>query len=382
MKNAFLFLFLFLLAASTGVAQESHVETSYEKSIDRTIVRSDVLYVVNTPAQFMQIQLVGRYPGKGKPSQMPDRIYLEFYSFAPSALYQPDAKHRLLVKADDKVIDFGLLTYSNVEGKKKDPKDRSNPKEPKSNLGFSVSLPSAAVISTTHKKDELTVEFLSIEELSLAELRLLAGANDLAMKVGDTVFKFRPMHVAILHEFTNAILPPNVESMLSEKPVPENMPPDVPSAERQTPLADTLRWLKAHIEKQGATNDLIRPRRFDPLAFDNCEIVYRVTPLIRTSQVSSALVYPILEYRINLADINPEALRVSDLGDYALFTMTTRDYQPKIKLFTHANESGTAGRTLEDALTETASINFKNKAAALQFRKALAHAINLCKAQQ
>jgi hypothetical protein len=70
---------------------------------------------------------------------------------------------------------------------------------------------------------------------------------------------------------------------------------------------------------------------------------------------------------------------VFDLADHAMVSMTTRDYQPKIKLFTHANDSGTMGRTLEDALTETASINFKNRAAALQFRKALAHAVNLCK---
>jgi hypothetical protein len=114
------------------------------------------------------------------------------------------------------------------------------------------------------------------------------------------------------------------------------------------------------------------------MAFESCEIAYRVTPLIRTSQVSSALVFPIMEYQINLADLNPEAVRVSDLADYAMVNMTTRDYQPKIKLFTHANDSGTMGRTLEDALTETASINFKNRAAALQFRKALAHAIKLC----
>jgi hypothetical protein len=373
MKNALILLFLFLGAASPGLAQESHVVS--------TIVRSDVLYVVNEPSQFIQIELVGRYPGKGKPLQLPDRIFFELYSFTPSALYQQDAKHRLLVKTDDKVLDFGLLSYSNVEGKKKDPKDQSNPKAPKSNLELSVSLPSAAVVTTAHKKEELTVEFMSME-LSLADLRLLAAASDLTMKVGDTVFKFRPMHAAILREFTNAITPPNVDSMLSKESVNEGMPPDVPSAEGKTQLADTLQWLKTHIERQGATNDVVRPRRFEPLAFDKCEITYRITPLIRTSQVSSALVYPIMKYQINLADMNPEAVRVADLANYSVVSMTTRDYQPKIKLFTHANDNGTMGRTLDEALVETASINFKNKAAALQFRKALAYAINLCKAQQ
>ena len=379
MKKASFLSVLFLLAAGTAFAQESHVESRYEKSVNRTIVHSDVLYVVNTPSQFMQIQMVGRYSGKGKPSDMPDRISFEIYSFAPSALYQLDAKHRLLVKADDKVLDFGLLAYSNAEGKKKNPKDKSNPKEPKRNLGIDVNLPEAAVIATSHKKDELTVEFMSIEGLGLADLKMLASASDLAMKVGDTVFKFRPMQAAILREFTDTITPANYDSLVSKEPVPESMPPDVPSSEKQTQLADTLRWLKTHIERQGATHDIIRPKRFEPITFERCEIVYRVTPLIRTSQVSSALVYPIMEYQINLADINPDAIRVADLADYAIVSMTTRDYQPKIKLFTHANDRGMMGRTLDDALTETASINFKNRTAALQFRKALAHAVNLCK---
>jgi hypothetical protein len=378
MKNAFILFFLVLLSARVGLAQESHVESRYEKSIDRTIVSSDVLYVINTPLQFMQIQLIGRYPGKGRPTQLPDRIYFEIYSYAPNALYQLDAKHRLLVKADDKVLDFGLLPYSNIEGSGK--KQRTNPKEPKSNFKFSASLPSTAAISASHKQDELTIELMSIEDLRLADLKLLAGANDLRMKIGDSVFPFRPSHQVILRQFAEAITAAKVDSMLSKESVPESMPPDVPPAEKQTPLADTLRWLKTHIERQGATNDLIRPRRFEPLAFDNCEIAYRVTPLIRTSQVSSALINPIMQYRINLADINPEAVRVSDLGDYAAVSMTTRDYQPKITLLTHANDSGTMGRTLEDALTETARINFKNKEAAFQFKKALAHAISLCKA--
>ena len=89
-----------------------------------------------------------------------------------------------------------------------------------------------------------------------------------------------------------------------------------------------------------------------------------------------------MEYQLDLADLNPEATRVADLGEYAAVSMQTRDYQPKIKLFKHANDSGTMGRTLEDSLTESAGINFKNRAAALQFKTALTHAINLCHAQR
>lgn len=332
----------------------------------------------------MQIQLVGRYPGKGKPSQLPDRIYFQFYSFAPDALYQLDSKHRLLVKADSKVVDFGLLSYSKVEGKGKDKKERnnSNPLDSRIGVSVSVNLPPAAVIGTAHKKDDLTVETMSIAELSLADLRSLAGASELVMKVGDTVFAFRPMHMAVLREFTESISPANINSISLSEPEREKMPPDVPSDEKQTQLAETLSWLKTHLERNGTTNDVVMPKRFEPLNFNSCQIIYRVTPQFRNSPVSRSLVYAIMEYQIHLADLNPEALRVSDLGDYATVGMTVRDYEPKIKVLKHANDNGMMGRTLEEALSETAVINLKDKAAAFQFKNALSHAINLCHAQR
>jgi hypothetical protein len=382
MRSRIILLMLLLLTLTTVRAQESHVQLRYEKSIDRTVVTSDLLYVVNMPSQFMQIQLVGRYPGKGKPSQMPDRIYIQFYSFAPDALYRLDSKHRLLVKVDSKVIDFGLLSYSNVDGKGKDPKERKNLDPLKSNVGFSINLPPAAVIATAHKKDDLTVELMTIEKLSLAELRSLAGASELAMKVGDTVFAFRPVHMAVLREFTESISPANFNSMSVSEPEREKMPPDVPSDEKQTPLAETLGWLKTHLERNGATNDIVMPRRFEPLNFNSCQIAYQVTPVFRNSPVSSSLVNAIMEYQVHLGDLNPEALRVSDLEDHAMVSMTVRDYQPKIKVFKHANDNGMMGRTLEEALTEKAVVILKNKAAALQFKNALSHAINLCRAQR
>lgn len=362
-------------------AQESHVQVRYEKSIDRTMVDSDVLYVVNQPTQFMQIQLRGRYPGKGKASQLPDRLSLEFYSFAPTALYQPDSKHRLLVKVDDKVRDFGLLSYSKVDGQNKEAKAKSNPKPPKTNLELSVTLPDAAVVASTHKNDELTLELLSLSELSLADLKLFANANDLAMKIGDTVFRFRPMQAAIVREFFASVSPPNADELLAKQPLTERMPADVPSDENQMPLPETLAWLKAHMEHNSATNDILTPKRFEPEKFVSCDISYRLTPLIRTSPVSATLVNPIVEYAINLADLNSEAVRVSDVGDYVMVSFTARDYQPKIKRFTRANDSGTTGRTLDDDLTESATIDFKTKAAALQFKTAFAHAINQCHAQ-
>jgi hypothetical protein len=57
MRSHIILFILLLLTLTREHAQESHVELRYEKSIDRTIVTSDVLYVINMPSQFMQIQL-------------------------------------------------------------------------------------------------------------------------------------------------------------------------------------------------------------------------------------------------------------------------------------------------------------------------------------
>jgi len=132
------------------------------------------------------------------------------------------------------------------------------------------------------------------------------------------------------------------------------------------------------LTRDSATKDVVIPRKFEPIDFDTCRISYRVLPLVQHPPNSNSLVYLIREYQLNLADLNPEAVVVSDVTDFATVTMVTRDYQAKIRVFEHANENGMMGVTRGDSLTELATINLKNKAAALQYKTALVHAINLC----
>ena len=376
--NKFLILVVLSLSMLTVVrAQESHVEAKYFKEIDRTVVNSDLIYAINNPSQFLQIQLRGRFVGKGKPAQMPDRLSLEIYSFARDPLYQSDANRRLKVKVDDQVLDFGLLSYSKLDGKGKDEKSKTNPKPLGSNLAFDVSIPEAAQITRSVNKSLLTVEVMSIQDFRLSELRALAAGTDVIMKVGSSVFRLAPVHLEILRQFADAVTAPNL-TIIANAAEPAAVAPDVPSDGNNASLADTLKWLKTRLTRDSATKDVVIPRKFEPIDFDTCRISYRVLPLVQHPPNSNSLVYLIREYQLNLADLNPEAVVVSDVTDFATVTMVTRDYQAKIRVFEHANENGMMGVTRGDSLTELAAINLKNKAAALQYKTALVHAINLC----
>ena len=360
--------------------QESHVETRYYKDTNRTVLTSDLIYVINSPSQFMQIQLVGRFAGQGKPTQLPDKLNLQFYSFTRDPVYQTDTNHRLRAKVDDQVFDFGLLTYAKLDGKGKDEKEKTNPNPVGGNLGVEFSIPDAAVITKVVNRSLLTAEIMSTRGLAVSDLRTLAAGKDVVLRVGDTVFRLTPVHLAILREFAEAIAPAN---LTSDTGPAEDSPinSDVPSDQNNTSLADTLKWLKNRLGADSATKDVALSRRFEPIDFRTCRISYRAVPLIDHLRNSDTLIYSIMEYEVNLADLNPEAIDVSGVMDFAHLSMRTRDYQPKIKVYTHANLGGTMGRTLKDALTESTMISLRNITAAREFKAGLIHAINLCQTQ-
>ncbi|HYW74678.1 MAG TPA: hypothetical protein VE961_26875, partial [Pyrinomonadaceae bacterium] len=299
-------------------------------------------------------------------------------SFSPDPLYQEDAKHRLKAKAGDQVIDFGLLSYSRIDEAGKDPKDSSNPKPLKSNFQFRVKLPEAALLWGTARTHLLTLETMTVSEVQVPDLQALSSADNVVMKLGDNVFRITPVQASIVREFTNSITPLDGAAPVVRVDNSTAVPADVPSDRNNASLANTLEWLQTHLERDASTKDIVVARKAEPISFKSCHIAYRVAPLVRNSPVSATLVYAIFEYQIDLADLNSEAVRVSDQRDFSMVEMTTRDNKPRIKVFKHANDGGITGRTLEDGLSESAVINLKNHDAALQFKTALTHAINLC----
>jgi len=370
---------LALSLTSAVRGQQSHLQVRYAKEIDATIVDSDSLYVINMPSQFLMMRLEGAYPKQGKPTELPIRINIRFSSYSQKARYQPDDSHSLRVKADDQILDFGLLGYSKFEEESKDGDKKANP-------GLRSALPSSALVGATGKSTGLTLESMSLMHVSLSDLTRLARAGNVIMKIGETVFRLTDTQMAILREFAGTVTPANAESLIAAKanePVKASepsVPADVPSDVNQASLDQTLKWIKSEIEREGSTYNPVVPFKLDPLDFSSCRIRYRVVPLRRETTTSSTLVYAIMEYRMDLGGMNSEKVPTADLRDHATLVLFARD-QSKIKVIKHANESSTMGRTLDESETGFVVINLKSIDAANRLKVALVHAINLCHAQ-
>ena len=372
-RNYLLGLVAALMVGTSVRAQESHVEIRYDKSSDMTLVTSDTLYAVNMPAQFMQVQMTARYRKQGKPAEAPTSIGLQFFSYAPKPLYQLDDSHRLKVKADEQVLDLGLLVYSKIE-EKYEGKDGLQA----TNSAARAGLPANALVRNISKNEGLTLEIMSVRRLSLADVHTLANAESVVMKIGETVFPLKPIHMTILRQFVSAITPPSgviVEEKKVERPP---VPADVPSDANNASLDDTMKWLQTHLDRHASDKGANVLVKLETQKFKDCTINYRLIPRVKNPPNSSALSYVVLEYKFNLRDINPEIVTVANRGDYATVSLTTRDAQPKILVLDHKNEYGTMGRTVDEHKRMHVVISLKKIEAADSLRVALIHAINLC----
>jgi hypothetical protein len=365
-------------ASAIADLQESHVEHRYVKSSNLTVVTSDSLYVINMPTQFMQVRLTGRYPDQGPPTQMPDKITLQFDSYATDPLYPKDESHRLAVRADAEVLDFGLMSYVAL---REDGKDTYTAGQ-KSVLGVRSPIPPDALVRTANKGKALTLESMSVTDVPLSQITKLARASQVLMKIGDTVFALTATQLSILREFVTSITPAGGLGTATEaapKASTPNIPPDVPSNANNASLDLTLKWLKKELPRSGAKGGIGARGKIEVVDFNSCKIKYRIVPLIRTSAVSSSLVYTIIEYQFNLADINPETVRAADLKDFSTLIFSTFNEEQKIKVISRANASGMAGRTLEETLKAGAILYLRDANSATQIKEAFVHAIELCR---
>src|SRR5256714_443217 len=374
--------FLALLAVPALYAQESHVQHRYVKDTKLTVVTSDALYVINMPTQFMALQLRGRYPDQDQPpKQMPDKISLDFFSYTTQPLYRNDESHRLAVKADEDVLDFGLMSYVALQENGKDTYARDKT----SALVIRSPIPPDALVRTTNPGKGLTLETMSATNVPLGQITKMANAHQVLMKIGNTVFPLTPTQMSILREFAASITPANAESLAAARTPSDAapaVPSSVPSDSNNAPLDVTLRWLKKELPQDISLKGPGTPARLEAVDFSGCKIKYRMYPVLsNVPGTSSHLVYSINEYQLNLADLNPESVRGGDLKDFSMIFFETRDHEPKIKQVVRANDEGYAGRPLDEKQNSSGSFTLRDAEAASQIRVAFVHAIKLCKAQ-
>jgi hypothetical protein len=309
MKKFCCCLSLLLCAALAAGAQgpKPRVQSQYEKGDNRTEVAANVLYMLNTPEQFVQLQLRGRYWGRRLllPAEV---VTLEFYSFSNEPKYRSERDRRLVAVADGRQIDLGQPVYKSAGA------DTAAQLLPKvARVGGKLVM-------------ESVVAFVEPEQVAL-----LAAARAVELRLGALALPMDDVHRAIFREFVSHVIP-------SEGSVPEpgsgvevveaQLPPELKDAA----LNDTMRWLQSQLDKNGTTSREGRMTRLVPVSFSGCRIKYKffLQPARLPSWDNSKFPPVSTEYRVDLADLSPDSVRAVTYEGSAYVYFRTRSGERKI----------------------------------------------------
>lgn len=142
-------------------SQDSHVHSEYIKHIKKTKVTTDLMYVMNAPAQFVQVQLSSLYQGE-KLAKSPSTISLLIWSYSREAMYRKEKGKKLFVVTDGESWLLGRLDSVVMKGETKKGQDafytENNPA-----LGMQVPLPMHAQVRGGKNVNGLLMEFMFVD---------------------------------------------------------------------------------------------------------------------------------------------------------------------------------------------------------------------------
>lgn len=199
-------LLLSLLLVATcviGNAQGPGIRTEYMKDNKTTRVETNMLYVYDTPDQFVQLMLRSWYKGE-KLTSAPTKVDLEVFSFSRNSLYKETKDRALVIVADGQEFPIGKLTNTVMKGETKNGVDSFFAAGGNPNLGMQVPVPKSAQIKAGGNLNGITMEWMG---LSMKPDQFLkpAKAAKLEFRIGTTSLPLSDRHVEIIHNFANQI---------------------------------------------------------------------------------------------------------------------------------------------------------------------------------
>lgn len=183
--------------------QESGIHTEYMKDNKTTRVETNVLYVYNTPEQFVELVLRSWYKGE-KLTSPPTKVDVEVFSFAKSPLYKKDKDRSLVIVADGQEYPVGNLTNTVMKGETKNGVDSFFAVGGNPNVGMQVPVPQSAQIRTGGNLNGVTMEWMGIS-MKPDQFLKIAKAAKLEFRIGGTSLPLNDRHVEIIHNFANQI---------------------------------------------------------------------------------------------------------------------------------------------------------------------------------
>ena len=192
-----------LATCVTGNAQGSGIRTEYIKDDKTTRVETNMLYVYNTPDQFVQLILRSWYKGE-KLTSAPTKIDLEVFSFSKNSLYKETKDRGLVIVADGQEFTFGKLTNTVMKGQTKNGVDSFFVVGGNPYLGMQVPVPQSAQIKAGGNLNGVTMELMGLS-MKPDQFLKLAKAAKLEFRIGTTSLQLTERHVEIIHNFANQI---------------------------------------------------------------------------------------------------------------------------------------------------------------------------------
>lgn len=159
-----------------------------------------------------------------------------------------------------------------------------------------------------------------------------------------------------------------------------------PSQANHTPLKETLKWL-AHEggTADGGQNELTGPYTFG-VKFSACRLSYRLGPQGTQTQsrgvtgIGPLYVPVIIEYRINLADIDPTSISVQPSDAAAFLHFKTIGSAELIKIEDRGGlQFRVTGRSQErERWKSEGKLEIRDRRLSAEFAEAFAYAVTLC----
>lgn len=202
--------------------EEPHVRSTYLTSVNVTVIETDVMYLTDTPAQFVQVFLRSSYKGE-KLNKSPDKILLTILSTSQDVLYELDWRRNLAAVTDGKSWGLGEVRRLVMWGEAKNGKEVfssvgapaiSLPPEwgfdhilgGKPGTSLNIIVPQNAKVRRGKSINGLVTEYMQIL-LRLDQVVKMANAGKLKLQLGGKSFEFNDEQLTTTRDFAGRIKP-------------------------------------------------------------------------------------------------------------------------------------------------------------------------------
>ena len=408
---------LVLLSFGSAAAQNEPLVIRNQRLLDLDVTYVDTyrLNVIDQPSQFLQIQFSGAYAFKAGQSNPPFQLSISLSSFAMERLYLQHSHSKLMAYADGQKILTGLAIYDLWYGQQTMNSNKAVSQPPASGIRAN-DLPPGTNLAKTHDLKDIVRELLVVESVPLESLRRLAQAKNVVMQLGSTRFVLNDIPMDRLRAFVDRITPPGYKPETVESALAGT---DTPSEASNTPLKETMEWLKARLSKVAQLQG--DRAEFDARALAKCQFKYTtggsssgssmltgsptnssvrtipspsnnpgsvgipnsrvMDPTPNTSRLSRSTVTTQKRvFSVGFADLDPEAIKILATPFEMMLKFVTNDTE--LKIVEESQVDSPPNYWVDKYLYHARTLELRtDQKTAAELRAAFVHAIKLCQSQ-